>query len=88
MKTIAKTVTVVLLGGLAGFGIGIHRSQPSPLHEVESAAWGAMDPTWSPDGSWLAFTLFGSIWRVPAAGGTAEQLTITEGYHGHLTTFR
>ena len=42
-----------------------------------------MDPTWSPDGSWLAFTLFGSIWRVPAGGGTAEQLTSSAGYHGH-----
>jgi TolB protein len=50
---------------------------------TETPAWGAADPTWSPDGTRLAFTLFGSIWHVPAAGGVAEQVTTSPGYHAH-----
>ncbi|MGH8245567.1 MAG: TolB family protein, partial [Gammaproteobacteria bacterium] len=44
---------------------------------------GAVDPTWSPDGSRLAFSLFGSIWQAPAGGGQAEQITSSSGYHAH-----
>jgi len=51
--------------------------------DSESITWGASDPTWSPDGTQLAFSLFGSIWRVSAAGGEAQQLTSSSGYHGH-----
>ena len=46
-------------------------------------AWGASDPSWSPDGSRLAFSLFGSIWTVDAAGGVATQLTASKGFHDH-----
>ncbi len=49
----------------------------------ESLAWGATDPAWSPDGERLAFSLFGSIWAVPARGGTATQITASEGFHDH-----
>ena len=33
------------------------------------------DITVSPDGEWLIFTMLGHLFRVPAAGGVAEQLT-------------
>jgi hypothetical protein len=42
-----------------------------------------MDPSWSPDGKRLAFTLFGSIWIVDAAGGEARQVSGLNGYHAH-----
>ena len=45
--------------------------------------WGATDPTWSPDGKRLGFSLFGSIWEVPAEGGEARQITASPGYHAH-----
>lgn len=49
-----------------------------------AVAWGANHPTWSPDGERLAFTLFGSIWTVSAAGGDAQQLTAAQGgYDAH-----
>lgn len=46
-------------------------------------AWGAADPSWSPDGRQLVFSLFGSLWRVPAQGGAAVQITTSPGYHAH-----
>ena len=52
---------------------------------AESLPWGATEPSWSPDGERLAFSLFGSIWTAPAEGGTATQVTSSEGYHDHPT---
>ena len=51
--------------------------------DADPTAWGATDPTWSPDGTRLAFSLFGSIWHVSTAGGVAAQMTVSEGYHAH-----
>jgi TolB protein len=50
-----------------------------PLSE-RSYAMGASDPSWSPNGEEIAFSLFGSIWRMPAGGGEARQVTSGTGY--------
>ena len=58
--------------------------RPGPKAVVgESLPWGATEPTWSPDGEAIAFSLFGSIWTVPVSGGTAVQMTTSEGFHDH-----
>jgi hypothetical protein len=51
--------------------------------DSESITWGATDPTWSPDGTRIGFSLFGSIWEVPAEGGPARQISTSSGYHAH-----
>ncbi|TWI10378.1 PD40 domain-containing protein [Aerolutibacter ruishenii] len=57
--------------------------------DIASGRWRALEygfdgryldtePRYSPDGEWIAFVRnpqFGDLWRVPAAGGRAEQLT-------------
>jgi tricorn protease len=40
----------------------------------------ARGPAPSPDGSEIAFSYMGDLWKVPAAGGRAERLTVHEAY--------
>ena len=43
--------------------------------ELDTVEVTCPDITVSPDGEWLIFTMLGHLFRVPAAGGVAEQLT-------------
>jgi Tol biopolymer transport system component len=40
------------------------------------------DPTWSPDGKWLAFNRGGDVYRVSAKGGTTKKLVAKGGMAG------
>ncbi len=51
------------------------------FHLLPATTTGPMDPAWSPDGAWIAFSMRGDIWKVPAAGGTAVQLTSGPAVH-------
>lgn len=44
-------------------------------HMLPAVSTGPMAPAWSPDGRWIAFSMRGDIWKVPAQGGTAIALT-------------
>ena len=44
---------------------------------LPSVSTGPLSPAWSPDGKWLAFSMRGDIWKMPAGGG--EAIALTEG---------
>jgi TolB protein len=59
------------------------QAKSSSAADSDSTTWGATDPTWSPDGTRLGFSLFGSIWQVSSDGGEARQVSAGAGYHAH-----
>ena len=50
-------------------------------HLFPAVSSGPLDPAWSPDGRWIAFSMRGDIWKVPAEGGVATALTSGPHYH-------
>src|SRR5215469_14189201 len=50
-------------------------------HLLPEVSTGPLDPSWSPDGKWLAVSMHGDIWKVPVDGGLAIALTKGPAYH-------
>src|SRR5262245_56332647 len=38
-------------------------------------------PAWSPDGKWIAVSMYGSVWKLDARNGSAFELTSGPKYH-------
>lgn len=51
-----------------------------PILDPQMGAVGARFPSVSPDGSKVAFTLWGDIWVMPTDGGRAERITLNKNY--------
>ncbi len=83
MSRANRWLTIALLALLAALFVARDRFPVTSAADSESITWGAVDPTWSPDGKRLGFSLFGGIWEVAAEGGEARQLTSSAGYHAH-----
>ena len=83
MNRLALLLSWALLATLLGAIALRHQLPEISAADSDPTTWGATDPTWSPDGKELAFTLFGSIWRVSRDGGPATQVTLGPGYHAH-----
>ncbi len=83
MQNATHWTTVAVLVVVTSALVVRDRTQVISASDGESITWGAIDPTWSPDGTRLAFSLFGSIWEVGSAGGEAKQITNSGGYHAH-----
>jgi hypothetical protein len=64
-------LTVIVSSAAAGQGRQIAVSE------------GFQDPAVSPDGSQIAFALYGKIWLAPIGGGDARQVTSGSGWDSH-----
>lgn len=70
-------VSVALSAGPDRYG----HSDRVERHMLPAVSTGPMDPAWSPDGRWIAFSMRGDIWKVPAGGGRAVALTEGPAWH-------
>src|SRR6185369_11144597 len=50
-------------------------------HMLPAVSSGPLNPAWSPDGRWIAFSMRGDIWKIPAAGGEAIAITSGPAYN-------
>jgi Tol biopolymer transport system component/DNA-binding winged helix-turn-helix (wHTH) protein len=57
------------------FEIYVVEASGSSPRKVTSESMNTYMPFWPPDGKWIYFSANSQIWRVPFAGGRAEQIT-------------
>ncbi|MCH8217336.1 MAG: CehA/McbA family metallohydrolase [Planctomycetes bacterium] len=77
---IALLEVVVVASAIAGPNRYGH-SDRVERHLLPAVSTGPLDPAWSPDGRWIAFSMRGDIWKISAEGGEAIALTSGPAYH-------
>jgi hypothetical protein len=50
-------------------------------HMLPSVSSGPLSPAWSPDGKWIAFSMRGDVFKIPAGGGEATAITSGPAYY-------
>lgn len=89
MKAHRRLSAVIIATLLLGVCVAIGDAGPNRYghsdrverHMLPAVSTGPMDPAYSPDGRWIAFSMRGDIWKVPVEGGTAVALTAGPAYH-------
>src|SRR6185312_2372350 len=81
LSPLVAALLVVLVVSLDARPNRYGHSDREERHMFPAVSSGPLDPAWSPDGQWIAFTMRGDIWKVPAGGGAAVALTKGPAYH-------
>jgi Tol biopolymer transport system component len=84
----SRCVIVALLATIAAGPLSLDarpnrygHSDREERHLLPAVSSGPLNPAWSPDGRWLAFSMRGDIWKVRVDGGEAIALTSGPAYH-------
>lgn len=80
MKRVLRPSSFVTCVAACGLALAIMIAAFVPVVWAAEGILDASDPQPSPDGSWIAFSYMGDIWKVPASGGVATRLTVHEAY--------
>ena len=83
-RAILGAILLALCCGLSSLDARPNRyghSDREERHMLPAVSSGPLNPAWSPDGKWLAFSMRGDIWKMPADGGEAVALTSGPAYH-------
>jgi TolB protein len=82
--TVTGAAGALLLAGAAVGYAGPNRytnNDRIDRHMLPAVSTGPLDPAWSGDGRWIAVSMRGDIWKIPAGGGEALALTQGPRYH-------
>src|SRR6187551_3392975 len=58
-----------------------NHSDREERHMLPSVSSGPLNPAWSPDGKWIAFSMRGDIYKISAGGGEAVAVTQGPAYY-------
>ena len=75
----AAALAVTIDGGARPNRYG--HSDREERHLMPAVSSGPLDPAWSPDGKWIAFSMRGDIWKIQPGGGEAIAVTSGPAYH-------